>query len=209
MVYCRIVFLDCERQQSILELARILRAYRFDNRAERRTLGRSEPAHDAQVEIDDLATTHSDVARVWVGMEEAMVENLRSIVVEHLLANFFKIVSFGYKPLVVIDGNALNVFHDQAVLAAQLGIDLRAVYECNILVELAEQQQVLGFDFEIGLVEKRVPHFLDDLRQVDHLHARRQEALRSSRHDAHDVNVLRHRCLHARALHFDSHDIAI
>ena len=48
-----------------------------------------------------------------------------------------------------------------------------AIDESNVLVELAEQQQVLGFDFEIGLVKERVPHLLDNFRQVDHLHARR------------------------------------
>ena len=88
-------------------------------------------------------------------------------------------------------------------------IDLRAIDERNVLVELAEQQQVLGFDFEIGLVEERMPHLLDDLRQVDHLHARRQEALCSTRHNTHDIDVLRHRGFHARTLHFDGHDIAI
>ena len=73
----------------------------------------------------------------------------------------------------IVDGNALDVFLDQAVLAAKLRVDLWAIDESNVLVELAEQQQVLGFDFEIGLVKERVPHLLDNFRQVDHLHARR------------------------------------
>ena len=61
---------------------------------------------------------------------------------------------------------------------------------------------------EVGLLQKRCPQFLDHFLQVEHLVVF-HETRRLARHDAHDVDVLRHGGLHARALNLHGNDVAV
>ena len=137
-----------------------------------------------------------------VGVEKPVVENLRRVVVEHLRPDFLQVVPVGHQPVRIADGNAVDVFHDQDELAAQLGVDLRARDEDAVAVELGELGEVRRLAPEIGLLQKRRPHLLDDGAQVEHLLAFHVPRGATGEH-AHDVDVERHRGLHARALDFD------
>ena len=137
-----------------------------------------------------------------VGVEKPVVENLRRVVVEHLRPDFLQVVPVGHQPVRIADGNAVDVFHDQDELAAQLGVDLRARDEDAVAVKLGELGEVRRLAPEVSFLQKRRPHLLDHGAQVEHLLAFHVPRGAAGEH-AHDVDVERHRGLHAGALDFD------
>ena len=143
-----------------------------------------------------------------VGMEEPVIEDLRGVVVEDLLADLLEVVARIPQTVGRQDGNAVDVFHDQHVLAAQLGMHFRAIDEGDALVQTREFLEVSGFALEVRLLEERGPQLLHHVAQVEHLVVL-HEARRLARHHAHDVDVERHGGLHAGPLDLHRHDIAI
>ena len=73
---------DREADERVFEHGRALMADGDDNAHETCALVRREAAHVAKIEIDDAAILDLDVAGMRIGVEEAVVENLRGVVVE-------------------------------------------------------------------------------------------------------------------------------
>ncbi len=42
-----------------------------------RAIARRQPAHDAEVDVDDLASADDEVAGMGIGVEEPVIEDLR------------------------------------------------------------------------------------------------------------------------------------
>ena len=202
MVDGRVVLFRREPHERILERARVLKPHGLDDVAEARTVACRQATHVPQIDVNDPPVADNHIARMRVGVEKPVVENLRRVVVEHLRPDFLQVVPVGHQPVRVADGNAVDVFHDQDELAAQLGVDLRARDEDAVAVELGELGEVRRLAPEIGLLQKRRPHLLDDGAQVEHLLAFHVPRGATGEH-AHDVDVERHRGLHAGALDFN------
>ena len=134
-----------------------------------------------------------------VSVEKAEIQHLRGIVVQNLLTDLLQVVSCSAQLLEIIDGDAVDILHDQDILATQLGIHLRACDEGHILVQQRELLQVGRFALEIRFLEKRCPQLLDHITQVEHLPVF-DEPRRLPSHDTHDVDILRHGGAHARPL---------
>ena len=143
-----------------------------------------------------------------VGVEEPEVEDLRRVVVEHLRADFLEVVARRDQAIRVSDRDALDVFHDKHVLAAQIGIHLRAADERHVLVQPGELGEVLGLAAEVGFLQERRPHLFHDGAQIEHLVALHVAHGVAGEH-AHDVDVERHRSLHARALDLDGDHVPV
>ena len=114
-----------KRNQGVRQLGRALNAHRMDDASKSGALSRSQTTHDAQVDIDDLPLADDDVARMRVGMKEAVVENLRGVVVQQLLADFRQIVTRSKQLVAMRDVDAFDILHDQHVLARILGVHVR------------------------------------------------------------------------------------
>lgn len=82
-----------EADEGVLEHGRALVADGDDDAREARALLRREAAHVAEVKIDDAAVHDLDVAGMRIGVKEAVIENLRGVVVEQLLADFGKVIA--------------------------------------------------------------------------------------------------------------------
>ena len=203
-----VVTLDGERQQRIFELRGALHAHRLDDGAEPRAVTRGQAAHHAKVDVDDLPVAHQHVARMRIGMEKAEIQHLCGIVIQDLLADLLQVVSCSAQLLEIVDGDAVDVLHDQDVLAAQLRIHLRTRDEGHILVQQRELLQVGRFALEIRFLEKRCPQFLDHIAQVEHLPVF-DEPRRLPSHDTHDVDILRHGGAHAWPLDLHRHHAAV
>ena len=203
-----VIALNGERQQRIFKLRGALHPHGVDDGAEPRAIARGQAPHHAKVDIDDLPIAHEHVARMRIGVEEAEIQHLRGIVVQNLLADLLQIVSCGTQLLEVVDGDAVDILHDQDILTAQLRIHLRACDESHILVQLREFLQIRRFAFEIRFLEKRCPQLLDHVAQVEHLPIF-DEPRRLPGHDAHDVDILRHGGAHSWPLNLHRHHAAI
>jgi hypothetical protein len=133
-----------------------------------------------------------------------MIQNLRSIVVEQLLANFLQLVALLFQLGHIGYGNALDVFHDQHRFAAELAIDLRARNEAHVLVQACEFLQIVRFNEKVGFLQKRRPQLFDNIVQIEHLvalhHARGPAGKRT-----HNGDILRHLHAHARTLDLYRH----
>ena len=169
MVDGRVVLLGRKPHERVLERARILEPHGLDDVAEPRAVARRQAAHVPQVDVDNPPIADNHVARMRVGVEKPMVENLRRVVVEHLRPDFLQVVPVGHQLVRITDGNAIDILHDQDILAAQLGVDLRACNERAVAVELGELGEVRSLAPEIGFLEKRRPHLLNHGAQVEHL----------------------------------------
>ena len=185
-----------------------MHAHRLDDGAEPRAVARGEAAHHAKVDVNDLPVAHQHVARMRVSVEKAEIQHLRGIVVQDLLTDLLQVVSCSAQLLEIVDGDAVDVLHNQNVLAAQLGIHLRARDEGHILVQQRELLQVGRFALEIRFLEKRCPQLLDHIAQVEHLPVF-DEPRRLPSHDAHDVDILRHGGAHAWPLDLHRHHAAV
>ena len=73
-----------ERDERVLQVGGVLLAHGADDVAEPGAVARGQAPHDTQVDVDHLAAADEHVARMRVGMEEAVVEDLGRVVVEHL-----------------------------------------------------------------------------------------------------------------------------
>ena len=137
-----------------------------------------------------------------------MVKHLRGIVVQDFLADFLQVVACGAQLVEVADGNAVDVFHNQDVFAAQLGIHLRAGNIVDVFVRQREFLQIGRFSLEVGFLQERCPQFLDHIAHVKHLVVF-HDARGLPRNDAHDVDVLRHGGANARPLDFHRNNAAV
>ena len=95
-----------------------------------------------------------------VGMEEPVIEDLRGVVVEDLLADLLEVVARIPQTVGRQDGNAVDVFHDQHVLAAEFRVHVRAVDKRHILVQPRELLEVRRLALEVRLLEERGPQLL-------------------------------------------------
>ena len=115
----------CKRNQGVRQLGRALNAHRMDDASKSGALSRSQTTHHAKVDIDDLPLADDDIARMRVGMKEAVIENLRGVVVQQLLADFRQIVTRSKQLVAMRDVDAFDILHDQHVLARILGVHVR------------------------------------------------------------------------------------
>ena len=192
-----------EADEGILEHGRALVADGDDDARETRALLRGKTTHVAEVEVDDAAVHDLDVAGMRIGVKEPMVENLRGVVVEQLLADFGQVISVVDEFLRITNRNAVDVLHDEHFLGAILRIWLETMEEGDIFVELGEFGEVLGLLVEVGFLEEGLPELLDNIAQVDDLIVL-HEALRVLCQRTHHVDVLCHGDAHAWALDLDS-----
>ena len=208
MVDGRVVLRDGERHERALELGGALHAHGLDDVAEPGAVVRRQTPHDPQVDVNDFPVADEEVARMRVGMEEAVVEDLRGVVVEDLLADLLQVVAGSPQPVGRQDGDAVDVLHDQHVLATEFRVHVRAVDERHVLVQPRELLEVRRLALEVRLLEERGPQLLHHVAQVEHLVVL-HEARRLARHHAHDVDVERHGGLHAGTLDLHRHDVAV
>ena len=117
-----------EAQQAVRQSRRILLGDREEHILEHGAGALIQTPRHTKVDKHNLPAAHDDVARVWVGMEEALVQNLRGVIVDQLGANLLQIVAGREQLLGVRDGNAVDVIHHHHMLGAQLRVGRRAIH---------------------------------------------------------------------------------
>ena len=142
-----------------------------------------------------------------VGMEKAVVEHLRRVVLDDCGTDLFQVIALGHQAFRIGDRNAVDVIHDYHVLGAQVQIGFRARHAMNALMELVEVVEVFGLGQKVGLLAKRGPQLLDYAVQVNELIGV-DELGNDAHHRADDIDVLCHNLLRTGALHLDGHVLA-
>ena len=196
-----------EAHEAVRQARGVLLGNRDDHVREGAAVARGEPAHDAQVHVDDPAAGNHDVSRVGVGVEEAVVQHLGGKVVHELLADLRAVVAGCGQGGCVVDGDALHVVHDHHVAGAQGRVGLGALQVDAAGVVAAELLEVSGLHQEVRLLTEGLPELVHNGLQVKEL-VLPHEAAHVAREGPHDGDVLRHGLLHVGALDLDGHELA-
>ena len=161
----------------------------------------------AQVDKVNDAVLENNVSRMRVGMEKAVIEHLRRVVLDDCGTDLFQVIALGHQAFRIGDRNAVDVVHNHHVLGAQVQIGFRARHAMNALMELVEVVEVFGLGQKVGLLAKRGPQLLDYAVQVNELIGV-DELGNDTHHRADDIDVLCHNLLRTGALHLDGHVLA-
>ena len=86
-------------------------------------VARHAPNH-AQVDKVDDAVLEDDVSCMRVGMEKAIVEHLRRVVLDDCSANLLQVITLGLKTFGIGNGDTVDVVHDHHVLGAKVQVGL-------------------------------------------------------------------------------------
>ena len=122
---------------------------------------RHAPDH-AQVNKVDDAVLEDDVSRMRVGMEKAVVEHLRRVVLDDRRADLFQVIALGHQALGIGNRDAVNVVHDHDVFGAKVQVGFGTRHTMHALMEVIEIVEVFGLSQKVGLLAKRGPQLLDD-----------------------------------------------
>ena len=198
---------DREAHEAVGEGGRVAPAHGEHHVAHGAAVVGGEPPHDAEVHVDDLALVDHEVARVRVGVEEAVVEHLGGVVVGELGADLGEVVALGDEARRVVDGDSIDEVHDHDVARAERGIGLGAVDEATVGVVAAELLEAARLDEEVRLLAERLPELVHHRLQVDEL-VLAHEAARVARERPHDRDVLRHDLFDVRALDLHGDELA-
>ena len=195
-----------EREHRGLHLEGVVVRERDDRLADGRAVAVAQAAHHAEVEPDDPAAAHPDVAWMRIGMEIAVLDDLLDIVLAEPAPEQRDVDAARPQPIEIVDAHAVDVLHDEDMLRREVAVDIGAGHECLILVQMAELLDVIGLDEEIHLLLGDAPHLLEHHVEVD-------DILRVA-HDAHEArgalqehHVARHDLVDAGPLHL--HDDAL
>ena len=203
----RIAARHSEAHERILELGHVALGHGenhvLDDTA---VVARHAPDHTQVDKVNDTVL-EDDVSRMRIGMEKAIVEHLRRVVLDNRGANLLQVVTLGHQALGIGDRDAIDVIHDHDMLGTQIQVGLGARNAADALMELIEVVEVLGLGQKVGLLAKRGPQLLDDGVQVNEL-VGVDELGDDAHHRADDVDVLRHDLLRAGTLHLDGHVLA-
>ena len=161
----------------------------------------------AQVDKVNDTVFEDDVSRMRVGMEKAVVEHLRRVVLDNRGTDLFQVIALGHQAFRIGDRNAVDVVHNHHVFGAQVQIGFGARHAMNALMELVEVVEVFGLGQKVGLLAKRGPQLLDYAVQVNELIGV-DELGNDTHHRADDIDVLCHNLLRTGALHLDGHVLA-
>ena len=167
---------------------------------------RHAPDH-AQVDKVDDTVFEDDVSRMRVGMEKAIVEHLRRVVLDDRGANLFQVITLGHQALGIGNGDAVNVVHDHDVFGTKVQVGFGTRDAMHAFVEVIEIVEVFGLGQKVGLLAKRGPQLFDHAMQVHKL-VGVDELGNDAYHRANDVDVLSHHLLRAGALHLNGHVLA-
>ena len=124
-------------------------------------VARHAPNH-AQVDKVDDAVLEDDVSRMRVGMEKAVVEHLRRIVLDNRRADLFQVIALGHQALGIGNRDAVDIVHDHNVFGAKVQVGFGTRHAMHALMELIEIVEVFGLGQKVGLLAKRSPQLLDD-----------------------------------------------
>ena len=131
-------------------------------------VARHAPNH-AQVNKVDDAVLEDDVSRMRVGMEKAVIEHLRRIVLDNRRADLFQVIALGHQALGIGNRDAVNVVHDHDVLSAKVQVGFGTRHAMDALMELIEIVEVFGLGQKVGFLAKRGPQLFDHAVQVNKL----------------------------------------
>ena len=106
-------------------------------------VARHAPDHAKVDKVDD-AVLEDDVSRMRVGMEKAVIEHLRRIVLDNRRADLFQVIALGHQALGIGDGNTVNVVHDHHVLGAKVQVGFGTRNAVHAFVEVIEIVEVFS-----------------------------------------------------------------
>ena len=89
-----------------------------------------------------------------VGMEKAVVEHLRRIVLDDRRADLFQVIALGHQALGIGNGDAVDVVHDHDVFGAKVQVGFGTRNAVHAFVEVIEIVEVFGLGQKVGLLAK-------------------------------------------------------
>ena len=120
------------------------------NLGEEAALLRPEPAHDAEVDGDQPALgVDEQIARMHVGVEEAVAQRVAQETLDHLVAERRQVVALGLERGMVVERRAVDPFHRQHFARGAVPVDRRHAEAFVLAGVLRHLGQRRGFEPEI------------------------------------------------------------
>ena len=163
-----------------------------------------QPSHHAHIDPDDLTIPDLYISGMGVGMEKTVIQDLLDVIADQLLSDLIQIVSGRQQAFPVVNGKAVNIFHDQYPGRRIFLILSGNAHVSDIPVVSAEFLNIGGFLEEIHLLLGNGPHFIQDHFHVDHIldiSDGRQQADRPFQQS----DIPGHDVINAFAFDFDDH----
>ena len=168
-----------------------------------------EPAHDAEVDGDEVAGgIDEQISRVQIGVKEAVAKHLVEDRAGRLFDNRVEVVAGGDQRLALVDGDALDAFEGQHAAGGAPPIDLgnaEALVSGKILAQLRGRRRL---EAQVHLDRHRLgqrPHHLDRPQPPP----RRLQTLDQPGQPVEEVEVAGEGLRDARAQHLDRHLAAL
>ena len=168
-----------------------------------------ERADDAEVQRDVAIevvrpVAHQDVARVHVGVEETIAEDLREEDLHPVTRELFQVDAGRAHAVELADGDALDPLHHQHVAAAVVPVHLRDAQQRGALEVALELIGVGRLAHQVQLVVQVV------VELVDHFHGAQPPGVGRQAHGqrgagAQQAQVVLDHVQHARAQHLHGH----
>src|SRR5690606_3892675 len=100
-----------------------------------------------------IVGTHKNVARMHVGVEEAVSEDLGEKDLHATLGQFFHVCALGLERLHIGNGGAVDALHDQHFGAGVVPVDFRNIDQGGVLEITAQLRGVGGFPLQVQFVK--------------------------------------------------------
>ena len=94
--------------------------------AQRRAVAVAEASHHAEVEPDNRAVSHADVAGVRIAVKEAVFNDLLGIVLAEAAPNLRDVDACRVERVGLVERDAVDVLHDEDVLRREVTQDMWA-----------------------------------------------------------------------------------
>ena len=161
-----------------------------------------QAAGHAEVQPGDFSVFDPQVARMGVGMEKSVFQDLFAVVLCRLLSDLGVVVAQRPEFFQTVDLQTADVAHGQDLGCGVFPVDFGACYVDDVFLVFREEFQVCGFFLEIHFFLGGLPHFFYDRAEVHDIFGLHRQVHHSGGFP-HQGDVFCHDLMDVGALDFD------
>ena len=127
----------------------------------------AEAPHHTEVNPDDVSAADADVAGMRITVEKTVLNDLLGVVLTEPSPNLRDVDPCRPEGIRLIEGNAVDVLHDENMLGGEITQYVRAGDKRIITIEVCELLNVTCLDEEVHLLFCNVPHLIHQRAKVN------------------------------------------